>query len=289
MKLLVLWNCAGAFTPVIKWMKDRGHEVRVVTRNQFDEFGHTRKFDSSIMVDSPKDYYLSGIRQIRHIRPDVVHISSHMKMLTLARLFAMRTPIVLSYHGDHVRGRNGPHSEAQLADLVTVTTPDLADYGQWIDRPIDNMFYDRGGREPQTALGFYAENWLSDTRPVMETWCEERGIRLTLIDRSREDFDPIPWAKMPAFLSRFEYFLDFKGFVGEQFALSKTALEAMACGCKVVHDGNPDTFISDYKLVHPQEYFELYSTLERASVWKAAKRLPRVFLALLKWGIGRLD
>ncbi|NIM45891.1 MAG: hypothetical protein GTO54_09765, partial [Nitrososphaeria archaeon] len=41
----------------------------------------------------------------------------------------------------------------------------------------------------------------------------------------------VPYHEYPRFLNKFEYFLDFKG----QEELSKNALEALACGLKVVH------------------------------------------------------
>jgi len=123
----------------------------------------------------------------------------------------------------------------------------------------------------------------------MQAWCEERGLTFTLVDRSDASFVPVPWNEMPQYLSQFDYFLDFKGQTQEHFALSKTALEALACGCTVVHDSDLEETLSDYRLISAKDYFDFYSGLERASLWGAVRRLPRLFATLFKWLFGRLD
>jgi hypothetical protein len=53
------------------------------------------------------------------------------------------------------------------------------------------------------------------------------GLKLYVIDRKA---NPIPYAKLPRFLNMFEYYID-RNYI---HSLSKTALEALACGLKVV-------------------------------------------------------
>lgn len=289
MKVLWLWNTAGVFTPVAEMMIDNGHEAKIVARYEFDIYKHTQNSRAGVMVDSATDFYKKGISLIRKWKPDIIHVSGSIKMLIFARAFAPRGIIVFSYHGSDVRNPTGkPHPEVALADFVHVTTPDLKPYGTWIDRPLSPVFHYRGGRMTRTALMFYKSHFYADKRGMAREWCNERGIKLTIIDESHPEF-PIPNDQMPAIFSKFVYYLDFKDQKGELYALSKTALEALACGCNVVHDSDIDTIITtdNYKLARVDDYLELYESMEKASYWKAIKRYPRVLKGLIDWARGR--
>jgi len=91
---------------------------------------------------------------------------------------------------------------------------------------------------------------------------------------------------MPSILSGHEYYLDWKDQKGELEALSKTALEALACGCKVIHDSDLDKEINASEMfwVTPEDYFALYQELlQERSDLKAVLRIPR-----LCWHLARL-
>ena len=293
MKLLVLWNTAGAFSPVAKWLNENGHEARIVMRREFDVFRHTADSGCGIMVRTSGGFYKEGMKQILKWRPDVIHCSSSIKMLVLARMIAPRTPTILSYHGSDVR--NSPtgkvHPMASLADFIHVVSPDLQQYGVWIDRVINEHFHYRGGRVPDTALMYYSPHYYVDSRKDAMEWCEQRGIELTIVDRTDPEFEPIPNNAMPMVYSKNEYYLDWKGQKGEFHALSKCALEALACGCKVVHDSDTDKIIGpdDYKMAKIEDYVGLYDSMKRTSCWKAIKRYPRVLKGLVDWARGRAE
>jgi len=65
-------------------------------------------------------------------------------------------------------------------------------------------------------------------------------LKLTMRDRVKE---PIPYNRLPMFLNKFEYYID-RNYIK---SLSKTALEALVCNCKVIR--------WDEKIVHdlPEE------------------------------------
>ena len=288
MRLLVIANTAGIMTPVAKHMNQNGHEVRIVQRRAFDPFGLTQESGCGILVDTPKELYQEVRSLIDEFRPDVIHVNSIIRGLVVARYYAPTTPIVFTYCGTDVRGRRKAHPEISLADLVTVTSPDLQQYGLWMDRAIDPMFYDHHNRVKDTALGIYADYWLKDTRPLMQNWCDVTGVELTLLDRTDPDHTPIPHHHMPTILSSFEYFLDFKGHGKELYALSRTAIEAIACGCKVVHDSDPYQTITEYTFVHPESYLDMYSWLMPPSRAKRMQRYGRLMLSGFKWLLGRI-
>lgn len=291
MKVLYLWNTAGVFTPVANWLLDNGHDAKIVARYSFDIYQHTENSRAAVMVDTSRDFIRKGIELIRKWKPDIIHISGTRKMLVIARALSPRGIIVFSYHGSDARNPTGkPHSETKLADFVHVTTPDLKSYGNFIDRPIDSIFSDRGCRVPRTALMFYKQHFYVDNRDLARDWCKVRGYTLTILDEEHSDF-PVPNDKMPELLSRYEYYLDWKDQKGDLQALSKTALEALACGTKVVHDSDFDNVIDgdDYFWIIPSDYFQLYlGILERRSIRKAIKRLPRLMWEVAKFVKRRL-
>ena len=286
MRVLYLHNTAGVFTPVINWLNTHGHQSKVCIRSFYDKYQHSSRLDCAVVVNGgAKSFYLASIRLIRSFKPDLIHISGSLELLAIARFFAWRTPIVMTFHGSDIR--NPEHKipkTARLADFIHVTTPDLQPYGVWIDRPLDESFHYRGGRVPNSALMFYSERFYKDKRQEAKVFCEARGIDLTILDTTAPDFLPIPNDQMPEYLSKFQYLLDWKDQLGELYALSKIALEAIACGVLVLHDEHPRYPIlsSRIKIERPEAYLRLYRRLTRATRVHAIKRLPRLVISLLK-------
>ena len=283
MKVLILCNTAATFNPVANWLLDHGHEVRMIMNSVWDLGRCTQDHPAGIVTDSARSFYKVSIQQIKQFKPDVIHVSSSIKMLVLARLYAPRTPIVFSYHGSEVRGRKKRHYEAKLADVVTVSTPDLQQYGVWYDRPVEACFYYRGSREPNTAFMLYNDNFILDQREFARQWCKERCIKLTILDRSEPGHVTVPYYQMPFLYSKYEYYLDFKGHIGRQYALSKAAMEAFACGCKVIHEEGQ---VENIKFPDPDEYYRLYDSLKRSSVWGTLKRIPVLVYGLTRTLLG---
>jgi hypothetical protein len=269
MKVLICWNTAAAFNPLADWLLKNGHDVRIVMRSGFDVGDCTADHPAGVMVNSATKFYRECMSQVRKFKPDIIQASSSIKALVLVRLIAPRSLIVLTYHGSDVRGRKEAHPESRLADFVTVTTQDLSKYGVWMNRSIGSHFVYRGGRKPNTALMLYHDNFISDQRKLAKDWCDYKNIKLTILDRTKADCQVIPYHLMPEFYSQFEYYLEFKGQTGDNYALSKAAMEAFCCGCKVIHESGPITSI---KLAKPDEYYSLYNTLKRASIFVATKR-----------------
>ncbi|MFW9965144.1 MAG: hypothetical protein ACFFCX_16350 [Candidatus Sifarchaeia archaeon] len=283
MRVLYLWNPAGALVPVADWLLDNGHTARIIMSKEFDLFGNTSISPAAIMVNSSKEYWFEVIHQLLCYHPTHIHVNASLPSLVLARLLRPSTPIVFQYHGIEVRYRKSVHEEMALADKVIVSTPDLSEYGEWFDRPVAKMFHYRGGRKHGTALMFYADFFMKDLRNEAKKWCDERGFDLTIIERGKHE--GIPYLLMPTFLSQFEYFLDFKGY-GDPKAISRLAIEAYACGCKIVSDTNPSRVITDYELPKPEIYINLYKSLSRPPV--SFRRMNIAYHGFLRWASGTL-
>jgi hypothetical protein len=283
LRVLILWNTGGSLAEVCDWLNKNGHESVIIMRSGYDKYGHTSRIEGSVMVDTARDFYNTCIKYLKEWNPTHIHVSTTIRALVLARHYQKRTPIVFEYHGGDIRSRKKPHPEVSLADIIAVSTEDLLKYGDiWLDRPIPSWFEYKGGRVLGTALMTYHPNYHQDQREVAMKWCEERGLELTIVDRSVDA--PIPYHEMPAFLSKFEYFLEFKGF--RDISLSKNAIEAIACGCKVVADAKPDEIIDDYKIVTPLDYYNLYKSMPKPKF--TLRRALRLLISYPKWIMGRL-
>ncbi len=286
MRALILKNTAGALTPIVEWLDAQGHECVVIVGSKKDASHHRKLMRSKfVVVENPMRYYLTVVYYIRHFRPHIIHSNSLVGNLVLSRIFAPKTPLVHMYHGSDVRKRKSAHIETQLADKVFVTTPDLCRYGEWFDRVVMDNFYYKGGRVESTALMLYSPNVLKDLRQEAKDWCEKRGIRLKIIDRSEQHIDH---NKMPDILSSFEYYLDFRGY-GVKGALSLTALEALRCGCKVVSDADTTTVIiqNDYRFIKPMDYLVMYKSLRGPTLRQLLFMMGPLLLGVMNLIFGR--
>jgi hypothetical protein len=163
------------------------------------------------------------------------------------KLLGASRPLVMYYHGTDIVGRwREKEPRWTKADFVAYATPNLSqgapDRAAFVPDPIDtDLFRDSGNHEAGTALTM---QYGADEEA--RNMAKGRGLLLTIAERSSR---PVPYHQMPTLLNRFEYYIDVKrtpGTSGEPIhALSKTALEALACGCKVldwsdsVHQGLP--------------------------------------------------
>lgn len=283
LRVLILWNTSGSLAEVCDWLNKNGHESVVIMRSKYDMYGHTSRISSSVMVDSARDFYSACRKYLKEWNPTHIHVSTVIKALVLARQYQKRTPIVFEYHGGEILFRKKAHPETSLADIVVVSTEDMLKYGDiWLDRPVPSWFEYKGGRVKGTAVMAFHPIFPKDQREMAKTWCKERGLELTIIDRQHDE--PIPYTEMPDFLSRYEYFLEFKGY--PEVVLSKNAIEAIACGCKVVTDAKPDEIIDKYKITTPVDYYNLYKSMTKPKF--TLSRALRLLISYPKWLIGRL-
>jgi hypothetical protein len=283
LRVLYLWNPAGALSPVADWLIDYGQQAMIIMSTEFDLFGNTSISRAARMVHSSNQYYREVIKQLIVFQPTHIHVNASLPSLVLARLLHPTLPIIFHYHGIEVRNRQSVHPEMVLADKVLVSTPDLRKYGEWYDRPVDRIFHYTGGRENNTAIMFYADFFMKDLREQAKEWCDMRGIKLTIVEREHDK--GIPFKDMPAFLSKFEFFMDFKGY-GDPEAISRLAIEALACGCKVISDTNPTRVITDYPSAKPEQYYSLYKSMMRPSL--SLRRFAICIRGIAKWMTGRL-
>lgn len=291
MKVLLVWDTAGVFSPIAVWLNKNGHEAKIMMSEECDPFGQTSQLDSAIMTKSTKGFYKRLIKELLFFRPNVVHVSDSIKAFLVVRLLLPRAKIVMTYHGSVRRMKSGKyHSEVDIAEKVTVTTPDLYKFGEWMDRPIWGYFYDRGGRVKNTAVMLYADGFLVDWREDGKRWAKINGIDLTVVDATKGNF--ILHKELPEFFSKFEFFMDCKGHIinpDGSTTVSTAAMEAKACGCKVIHGTNLEEVKEDVRVTLPEVYYNMYVSLEKPSWVLVISRIPKLIKGLFKWMIKRLD
>lgn len=267
LKILHCWDQAGVNCLMALYQRELGHQADIIMRKEFDSHCYFYGFSEKIMELLPapegsasKRIYLhfpeftKGI--IRYFRKksmalkfylrvlrdakdyDVLHVNS-VWMVCLLLPFKKK---ILEFHGDDMRKSPtfvNPVSRFivrafirfySLFNPVYVSTEDLLDEGLpnliWIPNPVDTLIFKlRKGFEPNTAL--YSAMWYEDEAPIVKL-AEERGWKLTI--HRRKDNAWIPYEKMPDFLRGYEYYIDRYAI----HSLSKTALECLAMGLKVV-------------------------------------------------------
>ena len=224
-KILHIGNTAGIGSIIAKYMdKFFGTESLVVNRRASDPYGLTTY--GELWYCGAKMFTLKCLWLAR--RFDIVHVHYFDKVVPFLKFLYPRKPVVLHYHGDDIRGKAKERSRYyRRADFIIVSTYDLLETlpaAVHIPNPVDtDLFYPKTNykRKPKSALAFCYH--LDEKKAI--NYAQKYGLQLTFLERN------IPYKEMPKILNRYEYYVDRT----EISSLSKTALEALACGCKVIN------------------------------------------------------
>jgi len=231
MKILHIWNTAGVGSIIAKYMdKTFGTESWVIMRKRFDKFGFTTY--GECWDCRGKIFTLKSLLKAR--KYDLIHVHAFDRIVPLLKLLYPKKPVVLHYHGTDIRGKAEERKRYyRKADFIIVSTPDLLETlpdATYIPNPVDTeLFYPRNIYEPKTSFHI---SYRADE--LAKKYAKQYNLKLYIHDRETA---PIPHIKFPDVLSKYEYYIDVKRFIDGKIAtaLSKTALEALACGLKVIN------------------------------------------------------
>jgi hypothetical protein len=299
MRILHIWDQAGVAFVLAKYQRLQGHDskaIKSLTR-EYDKFGIGR-FYNEYVIDVPlEDFVQRSLDEAR--LADILHVHSSSDMvLRLRKEFGNSKKIILQYHGTDIRGikkrklphrsklsdlalrgiftyiriRDGIlikkriHSNAQrLADAVIVSTPDLlplVSNAIYLPNPIDTDHFtpDNISSKPERARALTMDTEAIDIRLTL-SYCKKHNVNLD-IDVYNRTKDPIMYEDMPAFLKKYGLYVDIRYVDGKILEnLSKTALEALACGLDVL----------DYKLNRrhglPDEYAPMNVTSRLETIY----------------------
>ncbi|NQU85219.1 MAG: hypothetical protein HQ541_05615 [Mariniphaga sp.] len=247
-RILHIWNITGSGSTISKFM-DKTYKTHswVITRKKFDPWEHTLYGETSIL--GAKLFTLKALILAR--RYDILHVHAFDKIVPYLKLIYPNKKILLHYRGVDIRGLWDSRVKYwNKADIVCVSTEDLLEGAppgiRYIPRAVDtDVFYPRGVSETGTAF-----HTSYDADELAIKYAEEHNLSLTINDRFE---NPIKYTKFGETLSKYEYYIDVKRSHGKLLdVLSKTGLEALACGLYVIRrDGK---IVKDLPVKHIPEY-----------------------------------
>ncbi len=267
MRILHIWDQAGVAFVLAKYQTLKGHQSNAIMVKEYDKFGIGKFYSRYIISTTLQEFVQRSIEEAR--ASDILHVHSRSDLVqNLRKVFGDSKRIFLHYHGTDIRGiknqklphrsrvsdlairgiftyrrirnvalfKNRMHSKAQeLADRVIVSTPDLLTIvpdSVHIPNPIDKEhFAPNGAVNNNKALTFDTE--AIDVKLTLDH-CKKKGLDLD-IDVYNRIQNPIMYSDMPSFLKKYGLYIDIRyvdGILLEN--LSKTALEALACGLEVI-------------------------------------------------------
>lgn len=269
MRVLHIWNTAGVGSVIAKFQaRLLGWRTTVLDRRSTDLFG--KSYYGVSVPDGTLLFYLATAVGVTTY--DFIHVHDLDKIVPVIKKVFPNKPILLHYHGSVIRNKwNQRKKFWSRADAVIVATEDLLEGAPecavYLPNPVDTQLFRPMPRLRRRgwALYMYSEDpklktGLGRALSIARNW----GLKLVVWHRRVK---PIPHLAMPWFLNHFEYFIDHAWVP----ALSKNALEALACGLKVVRwDGR---VIEGLPLMHRPE--------------NVIKKLVHIYYSAAGWGRSR--
>jgi len=178
--------------------------------------------------------------QKRAAEYDIVHVHDIYKLVPKLRKRYPSKTIILHWHGTILRNTSKEkRAEAErCADEVLVSTPDLLQFtnATYLPNPIDReMFFSTKQRKTHSITKVVCFMSKMENPADLRKNLDEHGIVMDLdtVDRTT---NPINYAKMPAFLQKYECLLDTKFIYGSKPGpfLSMTGLQALSVGLRVI-------------------------------------------------------
>jgi glycosyltransferase involved in cell wall biosynthesis len=228
-KVLHVWNTAGVASVIAKFTdRQFGTASTVITRKAADRVGLTNY--GTAYPDGAAHFFARALWMARSA--DLVHVHSLDRVVPWLRRFYSK-PVVVHYHGTDIEGRwQEKEARWKKAQYIAVSTPNLLEGAPpnavFVPNPVDTDLFRplQGGREPDSAVTFrYGMD--ADAQAI----AKKLGLNLVMLDRWT-----VRYEQMPQTLSGYAYYIDLRKPPEHMVARSvgKAALEALACGCKVV-------------------------------------------------------
>jgi hypothetical protein len=273
MKILHINDIAGVACILAKYQRFNGIESNVVSANKIDKFGILKFYKDYVNVVEPLNFAKYCISEAKDA--DVIHIHSMEDLvIKMRKTFGNSKKIILHYHGTDIRGlknKNNPalstmkikakfymrkvrnrlslikmgyyrsaNTESQkLADEILVSTADLLSLlpnAKYLPNPIDITHFSKdninNNKVNNNALTIKTET--GNTQKTLEYLKENNiDLKIDIFDRTKK---PLLHEEIPNLLKKYKVYVDIK-IVNDQLleSLSKTGLESLACGLKVLN------------------------------------------------------
>ena len=263
--MLHIWDSAGVAFILAKFQQMNGNESKVIRVKNADKYGIDEFYKEYGLFVTTEELVYKSIEEAR--RADVIHIHSLPEMvINIRNTYGESKVIILHYHGTDIRGFSGDNSRVfslrnilkpknivgkirkrrlhikaqRLADRVIVSTPDLIRLVKgsiFLPNPIDTDHFNKKmikERSVDVYEGVLVNSEVTNVELAMN-YCKHKKINLNvnIYDRTK---NPIYYKDVPNFLKKYDVYIDLR-FVDRKLLknLSKTALEALACGLRVLN------------------------------------------------------
>lgn len=198
---------------------------------------------------------------------DIIHIHGAEILIPFFKLTGKK--IVLHYHGSDINDKKRSRNKIRifcrsLADLIIYNGKKMESniitnrsvQKLYLSNPVDINHFHNKNKKRSGKLIIVSGN-LDKQKTI------EEANALGKIDVIDLDKQHIPYSKMPEFLSNYEMYIDLKimpwGYTLPD--MSTTALQALACGCKVYHSGKifeklPEEFFPNNVINRLDQYYQ---------------------------------
>lgn len=296
--MLHIWDQAGVAFILAKFQQINGNESKVIRVKNADKYGIDEFYKEYGLFVAPEELVNRSIEEAR--RADVIHIHSLPEMvINIRNTYKESKVIILHYHGTDIRGsednsrifnlrnilrpknivrkiRNRRlHIKAQrLADRVIVSTPDLIQLVKgsiFLPNPIDTNHFNKklikeGSNDASDDIykGILVNSEVTNVNLAIN-YCKQKNINFN-IDIHDRTKNPICYKDIPNFLKKYNVYIDLR-FVNEKLLknLSKTALEALACGLRVIN------YNLEYVDILPSEHYPINVIMMLSSIYSNKK------------------
>lgn len=232
MKILHLCNIAGVPSIIAKFM-DRTHNTdSLVIDNALRRKGKDHHIPIYGIDFKGGKIGFTFFSIAKAFQFNIIHVHDFDKIVFPLKVLGFK--VIIHYHGSRIRHRwNQRKKFWKFADKILYSVKDVEDKEMphraiYIPNPVDTDFF-----FPRGMHTYYHRQALTFPRGLNDLafkYAKEHDLDLRIIT------EKIPHGRMPFLLSAYPFFIDVKR---DCFGLSKTALEALACNCKVIiEDGS---------------------------------------------------
>lgn len=264
--MLHIWDQAGVAFILAKFQQANGNESKVIRIKNADKYGIDEFYKEYGLFVAPEELIYKSIEEAK--KADIIHIHSLPEMvINIRKIYGGSKIIILHYHGTDIRGfskdssrtfnlgnilkpknivkkikKRRLHIKAQrLADRVIVSTPDLIQLVKgsvFLPNPIDTDHFNNKKltkeRSVHISKGVIVNSEVTNIELAMNYFEHKKiDLNIDIYDRTK---NPIYYEDVPNFLKKYDVYVDLR-FVNRKLLknLSKTALEALACGLRVLN------------------------------------------------------
>jgi hypothetical protein len=264
--VLHIWDQAGVAFILAKFQQANGNESKVIRIKNTDKYGIDEFYKEYGLFVAPEELIYKSIEEAR--KADIIHIHSLPEMvINIRKIYGGSKIIILHYHGTDIRGfskdnlrtftlqnilkpknivkkikKRRLHIKAQrLADRVIVSTPDLIQLVKgsvFLPNPIDTDHFNNKKLTKEGSVdipkGIIVNSEVTNIELAMNYFEHKKiDLNIDIYDRTK---NPIYYKDVPNFLKKYDVYVDLR-FVNRKLLknLSKTALEALACGLRVLN------------------------------------------------------